>query len=279
MAVRQDWLSGTLRDLRQAAGLSGMEAARGAGKSQRWVSDIERGKLVPREADLQALAEAYQVKPTMRRQLLQAARDLAPETRRARVIMTRGGWQMQVKVGKAERQAARIRSFQPVMVVGLAQTPAYMRSVFAAGGSIAGEDLDRSVAARVARQGVLGSGRDIAMIMTEGALRWQAMNPAVMTEQLDHLAEISQRPGVRVGIIPWTTGVDTFPRGGFHLYDSRAAEVATDVATAFIADSQDVSAYEKLWGELEALASWDAEAREHIERIAADYRGLRNSRN
>jgi hypothetical protein len=33
--------------------------------------------------------------------------------------------------------------------------------------------------------------------------------------------------------------------------------------------------YEKLWGELEALTSWDAEAREHIEQIAADYRGLR----
>jgi len=133
------------------------------------------------------------------------------------------------------------------------------------------------VAARVARQSVLGSGRDITMIMTEGALRWQAVNPAVMTEQLDHLAEISQRAGVRVGIIPWTTGVATFPRGGFHLYDSRAVQVATDVATAFITDTQDVSAYEKLWGELEALTSWDAEARGHLERIGADYRRLRDA--
>lgn len=275
MAERQDWLSATLRDLRKKAGLSGMEAARRAEKSQRWVSDIERGKLVPRETDLQALAEAYQVKPAMRRQLLQAARDLAPETRRARLIMTRGGWQMQARIGEAEAQAARIRSFQPVMVVGLAQTPAYMRSVFASGGGIAGADLDKSVAERIARQGILDSGRDITMIMTEGALRWQAVNPAVMTEQLDHLAEISQRPGVRLGVIPWTTGVGTYPRSGFHVYDSRAVHVATDVATALITDAQDVAAYDKLWGELEALASWDAGAREHIERIAADYRRLR----
>lgn len=274
MAERQDWLSATLRDLRKKAGLSGMEAARRAGKSQRWVSDIERGKLVPRETDLQALAEAYHVKPTMRRQLLQAARDLGPETRRARVIMSRGGWQMQARIGEAEAQSARIRSFQPVMVVGLAQIPAYMRSVFASGGGITGTDLDKSVAERVFRQAILDSGRDINMIMTEGALRWQAVNPAVMTEQLDHLAEISQRSSVRVGIIPWTTSVGTYPRSGFHLYDSRAVHVATDVATAFITDAQDVALYEKLWGELEAVAGWDAEAREHIGRIAADFRAL-----
>ena len=278
MAEQHDWLSATLRDLRKKAGLSGMEAARRAGKSQRWVSDIERGKLVPRETDLQALADAYGVKPAVRRQLLRAARDLEPETRRARVIMSRGGWQMQARIGEAEAQAARIRSFQPVMVIGLAQTPAYMRSVFASGGGITGTDLDKSVAERVFRQAVLDSGRDISMIMTEGALRWQAVNAAVMTEQLDHLAEVGQRAGVRVGIIPWTAGVGTYPRSGFHLYDSRAVHVATDVATALITDTQDVALYEKLWGELEALASWDAEAREHIERIAADYRGLRNPR-
>jgi transcriptional regulator with XRE-family HTH domain len=275
VAERQDWLSATLRDLRKKAGLSGIEAARHAGKSQRWVSDIERGKLVPRESDLTALLEVYGAKATIRRQVVRAAQELGPETRRARVIMTRGGWQMQARIGEVETQAARIRSFQPVMVVGLAQTPAYMRSVFASGDGITGIDLDKSVAERVFRQAILNSGRDISMIMTEGALRWQAVNPAVMTEQLDHLGEISQRPGVRVGVIPWTTGVGTYPRGGFHLYDSRAAQVATDVATALITDAQDVALYEKLWGELDVLASWDAEAREHIERIAADYRRLR----
>lgn len=276
--AEQDWLSATLRDLRKNAGLSGMEAARRVGKSQRWVSDIERGKLVPRETDLQVLVDVYHVRPSMRRQVLQAARELGPDTRRARVIMSRGGWQMQARIGEAEAQSARIRSFQPVMVVGLAQTPAYMRSVFASGDGITGEDLDKSVAERVFRQAILGSGREISMIMTEGALRWQAVNAAVMTEQLDHLAEVGQRDGVRVGIVPWTAEVDIYPRSGFHLYDSRAVHVSTDVATALITDTQDVAVYEKLWGELETVTSWNDEAREHLERIAADYRRLRNPR-
>lgn len=47
--------------------------------------------------------------------------------------------------------------------------------------------------------------------------------------------------------------------------------IGTDAATAFFTDSQDVSAYEKLRGELGAVAAWDAEARGHIERISADY--------
>jgi hypothetical protein len=61
-----------------------------------------------------------------------------------------------------------------------------------------------------------------------------------------------------------------YPRGGFHLYDSRAVSVATDVAT----DAADVALYEKLFGELEALAVFGTEAREHLTRIAADYRAL-----
>jgi transcriptional regulator with XRE-family HTH domain len=272
----QDWLSATLRDLRKKAGLSGMEAARLAGKSQRWISDVERGKLVPRETDLLALAGAYHAKAALRRQLAAAARDLAPETRRARVIMSRGGWQMQARLGEAERQSARIRAYQLAMVIGLAQTPAYMRAVFASGGQITGADLDKAIAERVTRQAILGTGRDITLLQTEGALRWMAGSPAVMSEQLDHLTEISQRPGVRLGVIGWATPVGVFPRGGFHLYDSRAVSVATDAATAIITDPQDVALYEKLFGELEALAAFGPEAQRHLSRIGAEYRALRD---
>jgi Domain of unknown function (DUF5753) len=74
-----------------------------------------------------------------------------------------------------------------------------MRLVFSAGGDITGPSLDKAIAERVTRQGILDSGRDITLIMTEGALRWQAVSAAVMATQLDHLAEIAGRPGVRAG--------------------------------------------------------------------------------
>jgi hypothetical protein len=191
------------------------------------------------------------------------------------MIARHGAYKMQQRAQRTESESARIRSFHPAIVIGLAQTPAYMRAVFSAGGDLARADMEKSIAGRIARAEVLGSGRDIGLIMTEGALRWQAINPAVMIGQLDHIAEISQRPGVRVGIVPWTAPVDVFPVSGFTILDSRAVVIGTDAATAFFTDSQDVSAYEKLWGELAALASWETEAREHLERIATDYRGLR----
>lgn len=271
----QDWISSTLRSLRKAAGLNAAAAAQHLGTSTRRISNIETGRFVPRDDEIQALAELYHASPAVRRQLRQAISDLSSEPPKARAIIAQhGAYKMQQRIGRAENESARIRSFQPCMVIGTAQTPAYMRAVFTSSGDLAAADLEKSIAARVARAEILGTGRDVTLIQTEGALRWQAGNPAVMAEQLAHLAEISYRPGVRVGIIPWTTVVSRFPRSGFHIFDSRAVTAATDAATTFYTDPGDITLYEKLWGNLEALASWDAGAREHIDRIAADYRAL-----
>ena len=271
----QDWLSATLRDLRNAAGLSGMEAARRLGTSQRRISNIETGRFVPREDEIRALAKLYRTDADTRRRLLQAVADLrvAP-TPQARIVMARGAWRMQQRIARVETGSARVRAFHCAIVIGLAQTPAYARAVFADGGDITGEDLDRCVAERIERQRILDSGRDITLLMTEGALRWQAGGPKVMAEQLDHLAEISQRPGVRVGVIPWTAAVDVFPLHGFSVYDDRAVIVGTRVATAFLTEPEDVAEHVKLLGALEALADWDAAACGHLRRIGTDFRAL-----
>jgi transcriptional regulator with XRE-family HTH domain len=268
-------LGQALRELRKAAGLSEAAAAEQLGTSARRISNLETGRFVPREDEIAALVGIYHTDAATQRRLARTARNLRAEPARARVVLSRGAWRMQRQIARIEEGAGRIRAFHCALVLGLAQTPAYVRTVFADGGEITGADLDRAVVERIARQAILDSGRDITLMMTEGALRWQAASPAVMIEQLAHLAEIGYRPGVRVGVIPWTTSVGVFPATGFTIYDSQSVHIGTRVATALLTDPQDVAEHEKLWGELEALASWDAEAREHLERIAADYRGLR----
>lgn len=269
-----DWLSSTLHELRRSAGLSGREVASRLGTSQRRISNIETGRFVPRPDEIGALADLYHVPAPLRRQLVGAVADLRDEPAKARVVMSRGAYTMQQRIGRIEESSARIRSFHCAVVIGLVQTEAYARAVFSDGGDITGDDLERCVAQRLDRQAVLTSGRDITLVMTEGALRWCAESPAVMVEQLDHIADVATRPGIRVGIVPWTKPARVFPLHGFSIYDSRAVMVGTRVATAFLTDSADVAEHEKLFGELEALADWDEAAREHLGRIAADYRSL-----
>jgi transcriptional regulator with XRE-family HTH domain len=269
-----DWLSATLRDLRKAVGLSGMEVARRLGTSQRRISNIETGRFAPREDEIRALAALYGASSATRRQLVQAVRDLRAEAPRARLVMARGAWRMQDRIARVEATSASIRLFHCALVPGLLQTPDYARAVFSDGGDIAGGDLDRTVGERLGRQRILDSGRNVTAVMTEGALRWQASGPAVMVGQLSHVMEISHRPGVRVGVIPWTTPVGVFPLHGFSVYDSRAVIVGTRVATAFITDPHDVGEHERLFDELAALAAWDAEAHAHLNRIAEAFRSL-----
>jgi transcriptional regulator with XRE-family HTH domain len=215
----QDWLSATLRGLRKAAGMPITDVAASLGTSTRRVSNIETGRFVPREDEAKALAGLYHAGAATRRQLVEVVRALRSEPARARVTMSRGAWKMQRRIAATEAASARIRAFHCSIVLGLAQTPAYARAVFADGGDITGDALDRCVTERVARQAILNTGRDITLVMTEGALRWQAAGPAVMTEQIDHLAEISYR--VRLGVIPWTAAASVFPLHGFAIYDSR----------------------------------------------------------
>ena len=81
------------------------------------------------------------------------------------------------------------------VVPGLAQTPAYARQVFAAGGDVPGEDVDRSVTERVARQAVLNSERDITILLTEGALlTWLASGGWVRTTGFEYIELRTEHP-------------------------------------------------------------------------------------
>lgn len=110
--------------------------------------------------------------------------------------------------------------------------------------------------------------------MTEGALRWHAGSAAIMAEQVDAITAASERPNVRVGVVPWTTPVRHFPRHGFHIYDEDAVTAATETATATLTGTADVATYVELFSALEAVANFDGDARRELARIADDYRRL-----
>ena len=272
-------LARALRNARQSVELGGIEAGRRAGMSQSKISKIERELLLPAERDVAALCEVYQVPPEHRAELLALARGLQEESS-ARVIMARGVAEFQRRVGQLESAATVIRGFQPVVVFGLLQTVDYARCIFTSPGPdpLSVEEAEAAVSARLDRRAALNdSPTHYRLILTEGALRWHACSAAVMTEQVQAVAEALTHPNLSIGVIPWTQPVRVFPGHAFHLYDDDAVSVSTETATATLTGPADIATYVDLFTELERAASFGEAAREHLERIAADYRGLAGS--
>lgn len=141
-------------------------------------------------------------------------------------------------------------------------------------GAYAGADLDRMVSTRLDRQRVLDTDRTFELVMTEGALRWHVGGPLIMSEQIEHLAQASERSNVRVGIIPWTRPVIHPVLHGFHLYDQRAVMVSTETAMATMTDRLQVADFEARFSIYAELADWDDDVRSVFKRLAREYRTL-----
>lgn len=266
-------LSARLRQLRLDAGLSQLEAAAATGLTQAKISRLENGRYTPQPEDVKNLALAYHASAEAREELDQTARDLSENRVYSRIVLQRGAWRMQQQTGRIEKASARVRTFHPTLVPGLLQTPAYARAMFASVG-ITGDDLDKTVRARIDRQGLLASGHDFTLLLTEGALRWQVTSPELMVEQIEHISTATHLPNVRVGIIPYGVPTKIFVQEGFDLYDTEAAVIGTTTATATITDSADLTVYDHLFTELDALAVYNYTARRELDRIAEDYRLL-----
>ena len=108
----------------------------------------------------------------------------------------------------SEREAKKLRSFEPMLVPGLLQTSDYARAVFSARFGITDEEIDEQVAARLERQEILACDEPPALwiILDESALRRPVGGRYVMREQVGRLIEASQRPHVSVQVISSSVG-------------------------------------------------------------------------
>lgn len=157
-----------LRQLRDHEALQGAEAARLAGMSQSKISRLETCKRLPSVDDIQKLSRIYNAAPAERDELLWLVDAIRSVSKRPRVVLPRGAAQLQATIQRLESAASTIRTYSPGMVLGILQTPDYIRTVFAQ--ALAGDDLEQAVAARAARRGALHDQRKtFHLVMSEGA--------------------------------------------------------------------------------------------------------------
>lgn len=118
----------------------------------------------------------------------------------------------------AERRAAVLRTWEPLLVPGLLQTAEYARALFKAWQATEDEDeVENLVTGRLDRQRIFGQPKPPSFwaVIDEGVLRRRIGGPKVMHDQLVHLAEMAGRPMIKLHVIPAEVGAHIGLLGAF----------------------------------------------------------------
>jgi len=268
-------LGAKLRELRDAAGITGGQLAGRVGMSQSKISKLETGRLLPSVEDVERLANALRAPDDVKAALLDQATTLHSELHAWRALHRPSFRRRQEEIREAEATATEIRLFQPAVVPGLLQTAEYARHVLTVGRFTGIEDVVDSVASRVARQAVLyNESKRFWFVITEGALRWRLCPSRVLLAQLNHIASLSTLTNVQVGVIPWSAHVPARQTNQFCIFDERMVLVETLTAELTLKEEQDIAYYRSMFSLLEEHAQFGDDANAALQRIASDVRGL-----
>lgn len=187
-----------LRSHREAAGLSRPQLADALGCKPGWIEKLETAQKPPSEATADDLDTHFDTGParpfwTMWRQIKREGKHLAALP----------GFD---KYTELEAEADTIRKFDPQVVPGMLQTPAYARAMWATKQTL--DNIEEHVAARMERQEHLASNKNPRMwfVIDEAALRRPMGGPEVMREQLERLIEIATtNPRVQIRVLPFSS--------------------------------------------------------------------------
>ncbi|MBX9396834.1 helix-turn-helix transcriptional regulator [Streptomyces sp. TRM72054] len=210
---RQRRLGSELRKMRTAAGITADQAAGLLGLDRAKISNIETGIRTISPERLRTLACNCDCSdPAYVEALVAMAR---PDGR--------GWWERYrgalapglLDIAEFETYATRMRTAHIVHIPGLLQTSDHALELFRAVlPPLPEHEVALRLAYRVERQQVLDGDDppEYVAVVHEAALRMQFGGRKVARPQLDHLLDVSERPAVRLLVIPFAAG--TFPGSG-----------------------------------------------------------------
>ncbi|GAA4637509.1 helix-turn-helix transcriptional regulator [Actinoallomurus vinaceus] len=224
----QEWMAYALRKRRAAAGMSQRDLAKRATLSESGVKHLEAGRRPFRRAHAELFDTLFDTDGFFVRLWTHSQREHDREWFR--------------RYTGYERRADEIRIFQPLVIPGLFQTPAYARALLEPGRL---PDLDGTVSARIARQEILdrADAPEVWALITEAVLRTPIGGTEVFREQLGQLLKIAKRPNVTIQVIPMSAGAHIGFDGGFVLLsieDERVAFVEAQLSGRLIRDEGEV---------------------------------------
>jgi hypothetical protein len=109
-----------------------------------------------------------------------------------------------------EATADDLYIYEHSLIPGLIQTERYARAMFGTLPNVTSDEVERLVAARMARQDVLfredRRHPRLWALVDEGALRRPVASAEVMGEQCLHALELSRMPNVSLAVVPYAAG-------------------------------------------------------------------------
>ena len=220
---RAERLAGRLRDLRQAAGLTGIALAAKLGWTQSKISKIETGRTTPDTPDITAWATATGAPPSATAELIDLLAEVRVAQREWQSRFRRGQAVVQRGYDKMARDARLVRCLDISAIPGPLQTADYARLRLMEGVRRHGADpalLDEAVAARVQRgQLLFDSSRRFEFVICEPALRWTLAPADVMRAQFAQVLTLAGLPNVTVGILPFGVPLEDTPQHAWIAFD------------------------------------------------------------
>jgi transcriptional regulator with XRE-family HTH domain len=268
--VRRILLGSHLRRLREARGITREQAGYSIRASESKISRMELGRVSFKTRDVEDLLTLYGITDEAERTSLLS---LAKEANVA------GWWHSYSDVLPSwfptyvglEGAAHLIRSYEVQFVHGLLQTEAYAHAVVARGmKGASAADIDRRVALRLERQKYLvaENAPEFHVVLDEAALRRPYGNRQVMRDQLQHLIEISERPNVRLQVMPFSFGGHSGESGSFTILSFPESDLSDVVyleqltSALYLDKREDVTQYEGAMKQLQQDSPGPGESRD-----------------
>ncbi|MFB8002754.1 helix-turn-helix domain-containing protein [Nocardia sp. NPDC056000] len=277
----------TLKQLREQSGVPAVQAYKLIDVSAQTLWRIETGQPGPkiRELDVGALCQLYDADEDTRAALL----GLVAETK------SPGWWH---NYGSAvpnyfdlylgmEEAACKLTTLHPNLLPGLLQTPSYRRAViWAAIPGMPTVEVEQRIEISAKRQQRLTEDPadfSVTMYICESALRWAVGGPAVMAEQLRHIATVSKLPTASIRLVPMGIAtplpliVGTFTLMEFPVYTgTRLTEPALVYVEGFtgalyLDKPEEMDQYRAACKTLRATALSEQETRQLVLSIAEEY--------
>ncbi|MEU3254820.1 helix-turn-helix transcriptional regulator [Streptomyces sp. NPDC006997] len=269
--ARQMRLGVELRKLREAAGLTAVDAAALLGVNRVQISQIEAGFAGMSEQRLRRLASHYVCTDA---EFIDALAAMATDR-------TRGWWEEYrgllptsfLDLAELDHHATFWNEVAILYVPGLLQTEEYARAVFSARvPELTQDEMELRVRHRMRRQPVRVPYK---VLIHEAALRIRVSDRAASRAQLLRLLELSEADNITVRVIPFD--LDGFARAASTMTYvggpvPRLDTVVRDVphGSAFVDSEAQLSAFRTRFHKVEAVSLAPERSREFIHRLAKE---------